>query len=239
MATPHIDAPRQAFAPSVLLPGDPARAAYIAERFLERPERVCAVRNMWGFTGRYCGREVSVMGSGMGIPSALIYATELIDHYGVRRLLRIGTCGGVANGLELGDLVLALGACTDSAVNRTRFGGCDFAATASFALVEPLVTTARARGLALRVGTVFSTDLFYAADPAALARMQSMGVLGVEMEAAGLYGLAAHRGVEAAALLTVSDHLLDGRAMSPAQRESGLDDMIELALEGVCREPTS
>ena len=237
MTTPHIDAPDGAFASSLLLPGDPARAAYIAERFLEAPRRVCGLRNMWGFTGRYCGREVSVMGSGMGIPSALIYATELIDHYGVRRLLRIGTCGGVAADLELGDLVLALGACTDSAVNRTRFGGCDFAAIASYPLVESLVATARARGAALRVGNVFSADLFYAADSNALTSMQAMGVLGVEMEAAGLYGLAAHRGVQAAALLTVSDQLLDGRAMPPAQRELGLNGMIEIALESLCVDP--
>ncbi len=218
---------------TVLLPGDPARAAYIAERFFDEPKRVCSLRNMWGYTGSYRGHAVSVMGSGMGIPSSLIYATELIDHFGVQRLLRVGTCGAVAAELELGDLVLASGACTDSGVNRQRFGGYDFAAIASFAMVEPLVATARAKGLSMRVGNVFSTDLFYSPDPLALSRMQAMGVLGVEMEAAGLYGLAAQKRVEAATLLTVSDHLLDGSSMSPAARESGLATMIGLALDSL------
>ena len=237
MATPHIDAPSDAFAQTVLLPGDPARAAYIAEHFFDQPRRVCSLRNMWGYTGSYRGHPVSVMGTGMGIPSSLIYATELIEHFGVKRLLRIGTCGTVSAELDLGDIVLALGACTDSGVNRQRFGAGDFAAIASFGMVEPLVATARAKGLSMRVGNVFSTDLFYSADPLAVSRMQAMGVLGVEMEAAGLYGLAAQKQVEAATLLTVSDHLLDGRSMASAARQSGLETMIGLALDSLWIDP--
>ncbi|MBD8526203.1 purine-nucleoside phosphorylase [Pseudomarimonas arenosa] len=233
MSTPHIEADPGAFADTVLLPGDPLRAAYIAERFFSEAECVNTVRNMLGFTGRFRGQRISVMGTGMGIPSCLIYATELVQHYGVRRLLRIGTCGGVAEGLALGDLVLALGACTDSAVNRQRFAGLDFAATASWPLLARIAAEAAAQHCRLKVGNVFSSDLFYATDPDATVRMRRMGVLAVEMEAAGLYGLAAERGVEAAALLSVSDLLPDGASMSAEQRRAGLDRMVELALSAI------
>lgn len=230
MTTPHIDAADGAFADTVLLPGDPLRAAYIAEHFLQDVERVTSLRNMLGYTGRFRDQRISVMGSGMGIPSCLIYATELIEHYGVRRLLRVGTCGGIAPQLQLGDLVLALGACTDSAVNRQRFAGHDFAATASWPLLQRIATEAQRRQLQLKVGNVHSSDLFYSVDPHLHAALVRMGVLGVEMEAAGLYGLAAERGVQAAALLTVSDLLPAGGSMSGEQRQRGLDLMIELAL---------
>ena len=214
MTTPHIDAADGAFADTVLLPGDPLRAAYIAEHFLQDVERVTSLRNMLGYTGRFRDQRISVMGSGMGIPSCLIYATELIEHYGVRRLLRVGTCG----------------ACTDSAVNRQRFAGHDFAATASWPLLQRIATEAQRRQLQLKVGNVHSSDLFYSVDPHLHAALVRMGVLGVEMEAAGLYGLAAERGVQAAALLTVSDLLPAGGSMSGEQRQRGLDLMIELAL---------
>lgn len=230
MPTPHISAAPDAFADTVLLPGDPLRAAYIAERFLDKAECVTSVRNMLGFTGEYRGRRISVMGSGMGIPSCLVYATELIDHYSVRRLLRIGTCGAVADTLELGDLVLALGACTDSAVNRRRFAGYEFSAIASWPLLQKVARQAERQAACIAVGNVFSSDVFYSADTRLFTTLSDMGVLVVEMEAAGLYGLAAQRGVEAVALLTVSDHLQRGQTMSPAHRESGLEAMIELAL---------
>lgn len=233
MPTPHINAQPGDFADTVLLPGDPLRAAWIAEHLLEDARCVTSVRNMLGFTGRYREREVSVMGSGMGIPSCLIYATELVDHYGVRRLLRVGTCGAVQPTLALGDLVLAMGACTDSGVNRQRFGGQDFAAIAAWPLLQAVATAAGRNGVPVAVGNVYSSDLFYAADPGLLARLQRMGVLGIEMEAAGLYGLAAERGVEALALLTVSDQLVDGGAMDAAQREAGLERMLSLALDAL------
>lgn len=231
MPTPHIDAAPGAFAETVLMPGDPLRARAIAARFLEGAEQVCGLRNMLGFTGRFRGRRVSVMGSGMGIPSCSLYATELIAHYGVRRLIRVGTCGAVADSLRLGDLVLALGAGTDSNVNRLRLGGHDFPATASWPLLRALDDAARRRGQPLAVGNVFSTDLFYSPETDLVARLAKMGLLAVEMEAAGLYGVAAERGAEAAALLAVSDHLLRGEHMDPALRERGLEAMLELALE--------
>jgi purine-nucleoside phosphorylase len=230
MTTPHIEAPAGAFADTVLLPGDPLRARYIAERFLSDAQVVTAVRNMYGYTGSYRGQRLSVMGSGMGIPSCSIYASELIDHYGVKRLLRIGTCGATHTALSLGDLILGLGASTDSGVNRTRFGGYDLAAIASWPLARAIDDAARAAGRALHVGNVYSTDLFYSPQPGLIEMLTRVGILGIEMEAAGLYTAAAERGAQAAALLTVSDHLISGARMSSEQRQRGLDEMIEVAL---------
>ncbi len=231
MPTPHIDAATNAFADTVLLPGDPLRARMIAERYFDDAVQVTGLRNMLGFTGHYRGRRLSVMGSGIGIPSCSLYATELIVEYGVRRLIRVGTCGAIANALQLGDLVLALGAATDSGVNRQRFSGHDYAATASWPLLAAIASQAATRDQPLNIGNVFSSDLFYSPDPGLNDTLARMGILAVEMEAAGLYGVAAERGAQAVALLTVSDHLRRGEAMDAAQRERGLDAMLGLALD--------
>jgi purine-nucleoside phosphorylase len=233
MTTPHINAVAGAFAETVLLPGDPARARHIAVNLLQDAEQVTDVRNMLGFTGSWRGHRVSVMGSGMGIPSCSIYATELVREYGVRRLIRVGTCGATRADVQLGDVVVALGASTDSRVNRLRFGGHDFAALASFDLVRRVADAARVAGIAARIGNVFSTDLFYHPDPAIFDLLDRYGVLGVEMEAAGLYGVAAELGVEALAVLAVSDHIRRKQAMTPAQRETGLDAMVRVVLDAI------
>jgi purine-nucleoside phosphorylase len=233
VTTPHIAARPGDFADTVLLPGDPLRARHIAERFLEDATLVTDVRGMLGYTGTWNGQPISVMGSGMGIPSCCIYATELIAHFGVRRLLRVGTCGAVRGDVALGDLVLGLAASTDSNINRLRFRGLDHAAAASWPLLRDIAATAEARGVALHVGPIFSTDLFHADEPALLDHLERMGILGIEMEAAGLYGVAAEHGVQAATLLTVADHLRHGGAMSPEQRQRGLDRMIRLALDAL------
>ncbi len=233
MTTPHINAPAGAFAETVLLPGDPARARWIATELLEDAEQVTDVRNMLGFTGIWRGQRVSVMGSGMGIPSCSIYATELVREYGVRRLVRVGTCGTSAADVALGDIVVALGASTDSRVNRLRFGGHDLAGLASYALVRAVDDAARKAGRPLRIGNVFSTDLFYHPDPALFDLLDRHGVLGVEMEAAGLYGVAAELGVEAIAVMTVSDQIRNRQAMPPAQRETGLEAMLRIVLDAV------
>lgn len=237
MSTPHIDAPAGAFADTVLLPGDPLRARHIAETLFEDATEVTAVRGMLGFTGHYRGRRLSVMGSGMGIPSISIYATELVRHYGVRRLLRVGTCGAVQDHLALGDVVVAAGAGTDSRVNRRRFGGMDFPAIASWPLLQAVARAAEARHAALSVGAVFSSDLFYAPEPDLVSTLSRMGVLAIEMEAAGLYGVAAAEGVEALAVCTVSDHLLRGEHMGAAERQSGVDAMLRLVLDAVSAMP--
>lgn len=233
MSTPHIDAPAGAFADTVLLPGDPLRARHIAETLFDDATEVTAVRGMLGFTGHYRGRRLSVMGSGMGIPSISIYATELIRHYGVRRLVRVGTCGALQPGLALGDVILAAGAGTDSVTNRRRFGGMDFPALASWPLLQALATQARISAVPVQVGAVFSTDLFYAPEPELVATLSGMGILAVEMEAAGLYGVAAAEGAEALAVLSVSDHLLWHEHMSPAQRQAGIDPMLRLVLDAL------
>ncbi|HET9260207.1 MAG TPA: purine-nucleoside phosphorylase [Acidimicrobiia bacterium] len=231
--TPHISAAPGDFAPSILLPGDPLRAKHIADNFLDDAEQVNEVRNMLGYTGTYQGVPVSVMGTGMGIPSASIYATELIREYGVERLIRVGSCGAVTDRIAVRDVVLAIGACTDSGVNRARYGGLDFAATADYWLLAAAVDAAAARGVSVKVGNVHSADLFYNPDPDAFTRMEAMGVLAVEMEAAGLYGVAAEHGGRALTICTVSDHIKTGEATTSEERQSTFDEMVEIALETV------
>ncbi|MFZ0625795.1 MAG: purine-nucleoside phosphorylase [Acidimicrobiia bacterium] len=233
MPTPHISAERGDFAPSVLLPGDPLRARHIAENFLEDIKEVNAVRNMLGYTGTYRDTPVSVMGTGMGIPSASIYATELIAEFGVERLIRVGSCGGILPTIELRDVILAIGACTDSGVNRARYGGYDYAATADFDLLRAAATAAEAKGISVKVGNVHSADLFYNPDDEAFDRMEAMGVLAVEMEAAGLYGVAAEKGGRALTIATVSDHVRTGASTSPEERQETFNEMVEIALETV------
>jgi purine-nucleoside phosphorylase len=233
MPTPHIDAGHGDFAEAVLLPGDPLRAQHIAETFLDAPRRVTAVRNMLGFTGTYQAMPVSVMGTGMGIPSASIYATELVNEYEVQRLIRVGSCGGLRSGIGLRDVILAGGASTDSGVNRARYGGMDFAATADFNLLRTAHEAAAAAGVEVKVGNVHSSDLFYHPDKERFEVMASMGILAVEMEAAGLYGVAAETGARALAILTVSDLIITGETTSSSQREKTFDDMVKIALEAL------
>ena len=233
MPTPHISAEPDAFADICLLPGDPLRARYVAGEFLEDATLVTAVRNMEGYTGTYRGRRVSVMGTGMGIPSISIYATELIREYGVQSLIRIGSCGGIDPSLTLGDVVIAAGASTDSNVNRQRFGGHDFASIADFALTRDLVDAAERSGASVRVGGILSSDLFYRPDLEIFALARRMGLLAVEMEAAGLFGVAAENGARAAAIMTVSDVIGEDAQMTSDERERTLDDMITIALDAV------
>jgi purine-nucleoside phosphorylase len=236
MPTPHISAEPGDFAESILLPGDPLRAQYIAESFLDDAVQVNAVRNMFGYTGSFEGMAVSVMGTGMGIPSASIYATELIRDYGVKKLVRVGSCGGISSDIALRDVVVATGACTDSVVNRTRYGGWDFAAVADFGLVRATVDAAEAKGIEVRTGLVHSTDLFYNPTEGAFDLMDKMGVLAIEMEAAGLYGVAAEFGARALTIATVSDHIRTGEQTSPEERQTTFDDMVVLALDALVRD---
>jgi purine-nucleoside phosphorylase len=231
MPTPHISAQPGDFAETVLMPGDPQRAEHIANTFLENARRVTDVRNTWGYTGTFQGRRLSVMAHGMGIPSCSIYATELVQDYGVKTLIRVGSCGALAPEVKLGDVLIALGASTDSKVNRIRFLDHDFAALADFGLVERAVKAARARNVPVRVGNVFSSDLFYSPQKQLFDTLEKLGILGVEMEAAGLYGLAAEYGVRALTLLTVSDHIRRDEKMSSDERRTSFDAMIRVALD--------
>jgi purine-nucleoside phosphorylase len=231
MATKHINAEPGDFAPTVLMPGDPLRARFIAETFLDEPQQVCDVRNVLGFTGAYRGLPVSVMAHGMGIPSASIYFSELMEHFGVKRIIRVGSCGTAHPEVKLRNVVIAMGASTDSGVNRVRFMGHDLAALASFDLVRHAVRTAEAKGLAYHVGNIFSADLFYTPQPELFELMARYDILGVEMESAGLYPLAAEHRVQALAMCTVSDDIRTGEHLSSAERQTTFDDMIVLALE--------
>lgn len=233
MATPHINAERGDFADTVLMPGDPLRAQYIADTFLSDVKLVNKVRNMLGFTGSYKGRRISVMGHGMGIPSVSIYAKELITEFDVKTLIRIGSCGAVRDDVNLRDVVIGLGASTDSKVNRIRFKDHDFAAIADFELVANAVAAARARGVPVKVGNIFSADLFYSPQADLFQLMRDYGILGVEMEAAGLYGVAAEFGARALTICTVSDHILRHEALSADERQTSFNDMMEVALESV------
>ncbi|MCG7535342.1 purine-nucleoside phosphorylase [Pseudoalteromonas sp. OOF1S-7] len=226
----HINAPADAFADTVLLPGDPLRAKFIAEHFLTDVTEVNTVRNMLGYTGLFQGYRVSVMGTGMGIPSCSIYAKELITEYKVKNLIRVGSCGAVSRQIQLRDIIIAMGACTDSKVNRIRFKDHDFAAIANFNLLNTCVNTAAKLALKVHVGNVFSSDLFYTPQPDMFDLMDNMGILGVEMEAAGLYGVAAQYGAKALAILTVADHITLNTHLSSDARQSSFEEMIQLAL---------
>ena len=230
MATPHINAADGAFAETVLMPGDPLRAKHIAETFLTDAVCVNTVRNMFGYTGTYHGKPVSVLGSGMGIPSMSIYATELVKYYGVKNIIRIGSCGGLPLSVKVRDVVIGMGASTDSNVNRNRLAGMDFAAMASFSLLEKAVAAARAKAIDVKVGNVFTSDLFYNPSESLFDTLEKYGVLAVEMEAAGLYGVAAEYGINALAIFTVSDHIRTGESLSAELRQTSFNEMVEVAL---------
>ena len=227
----HIGAEQGQIASTVLLPGDPLRAKHIAETKLQDVICFNEVRGMWGYTGRYGDKTVSVMGSGMGIPTLSIYVNELVMEYNVKTLIRVGTCGAFQPYLKLGDIVLAMSASTDSHINRLRFGGMDYAPTASFHLLHSAHEAAIEREIDVHIGGIFSADSFYNDDPDWWKIWAEYGALVVEMESAGLYTLAAKHKVSALSILTVSDSLVTGDAATAEQREKGFATMAELALE--------
>ncbi|WP_203623934.1 MULTISPECIES: purine-nucleoside phosphorylase [unclassified Lacticaseibacillus] len=230
----HIDAPKDAIADVVLLPGDPLRAKYIAETYLDDPVLYNTVRNAFGYTGTYQGRRVSVQATGMGIPSISIYATELMKDYGVKTLIRVGTTGGLAPQVKVRDLVLAQGATTDSSIILNTFGaGLYFAPLADFGLLETAAKLARETNLRCHVGNVLGEDRFYN-DEMDRQKLIDYGVLATEMETPALYLLAAKYHRRALAILTVSNHLVTGEETTAQERQTSFDDMIRLALQTVC-----
>lgn len=228
MPTPHISAADGAFAPTVLMPGDPLRAARIADSFLSDAHKVTDVRAMAGFTGTWQGTPVSVMPSGMGVPSAAIYITELIRHYGVVRLIRVGTAGAYQPDLELRKIVAADSATTNS--NLPTMIGAQPPFTASPDLLATAISTAQAHGVELVTGPIFTSDAFYEPSDDGHTANAANGVLCVEMETAALYGIAAVEGVDALTLLTMTDHLVDGSHLTSDERQNSVDEMLELAL---------
>ena len=229
--TPHNNAKAGDFAKTVLMPGDPLRAKYIAETYLENPRQVNAVRNMFGYTGTYKGKEVSVMGAGMGMPSIGIYSYELFNFYDVDQIIRIGSAGGFQDNIKLMDVVIAMGACTDSNFAYQYGLPGTFAPIADYGLLSRAVETATRQGTNVIVGNVLSTDVFYNTMSNANDLWKNMGVLAVEMEAAGLYMNAAKAGKKALCMLTISDHVYTGEALDAEERQLGFGKMMEIALE--------
>jgi purine-nucleoside phosphorylase len=233
----HIAAEKGQIAPRVLFPGDPLRAKWIAETYLSDVICYTEIRNMFGFTGTYKGERISVQGSGMGQPSAAIYANELFAEYDVQTLIRVGTCGALAESVRIRDVIVAMSASTDSQMNRLRFHGIDYAPTADYQLLRAAVDAAEAAGLNVHVGQVFSGDLFYNDRPDLVARTAEYGVLGIEMEASALYTLAAKFGRRALGIMTVSDHLITKEETTAEERQTTFSEMITIALDAAIEVP--
>ena len=230
----HIGAQPGDIAERVLLPGDPLRAKWIAETYLDDPKCYTQLRGMLGFTGRWRGVPVSVQGSGMGMPSASIYTHELINDYGVRSVIRVGSCGALAEDLQLGDVIAAIGSATDSNMNRSRFDGLiDYAPVADFGLLRAAADVAQQRGIALRVGPILAADAFYTDRPDLYRTLADYGVLAVEMESAAIYTIAARYRAKALTILTVSDQIVRGERMDADRREQGFGEMVQIGLDAV------
>lgn len=230
----HIGAKENEIAETVLLPGDPLRAKYIAETFLEDVSCYNEVRGMLGFTGTYKGERISVQGTGMGVPSISIYINELMNSYGVQQLIRVGTCGAIQKDVKVRDVILAMSASTDSQMNRLTFGGVDYAPTANFDLLKKAYDAGMEKGLNLKVGNVFTADMFYN-DNAEHEKWAQYGILAIEMESAALYTLAAKYNRRALSVLTVSDHILTGEETTSEERQTTFNDMIIVALEAAIK----
>lgn len=228
----HIMSEKKEYvADTVLLPGDPLRAKFIADNYLQ--DIICynEVRGMYGFTGTYKGKKISVQGTGMGMPSHSIYVNELINEYGAKRLIRVGSAGSISDKADVRDIVLAQSACTNSAINKRRFKGMDYAPTSDFNLLYKAYNIATQKGAIVKVGSVLSSDLFYDDTDVSAQLWADYGVLAIDMETAELYTLASKSGVEALSILTISDHVFKGIETSPKEREQGFTDMMEIALE--------
>jgi purine-nucleoside phosphorylase len=226
----HIEAKKGEIAETVLMPGDPLRAQWIAETFLENVFCYNKVRGMLGYTGIYKGKRISVQGSGMGIPSAMIYYHELINYYGIKNIIRVGSAGSFQKDIKLRDIVLAMAASTTSGINNNRFANSDYSPTANFDLLLNATLYARDKGIKIKAGNVLSADEFYEDNPDSYKLWAKYGVLCAEMEASGLYTIAAKYNIRALAILTISDSLVTGEQISSSERETSFNEMVEIAL---------
>ena len=232
----HIGAKQGDIAETILLPGDPLRAKYIAETFLEDVVCYNEVRGMLGYTGTYKGERISVQGTGMGVPSISIYVNELIQSYGVKNLIRVGTCGALKKEVKVRDVILAMSATSDSGVNRLQFNGMDFAPTADFNLLKNAYDAAAEKEMSVHVGNVFTSDSFYRDNPEIFQQLADYQVLGVEMETSALYTIAAKYGVNALTVLTVSDHIVTGEETTSEERQTTFKEMMIIALEAALKQ---
>lgn len=230
----HIGANKGDIADKILLPGDPLRAKFIAENYFENVKQYNEVRGMLGYTGTYKGERISVQGTGMGVPSISIYVNELMNDYDVQKLVRVGTCGGMQEDVNIRDVILAQGSTTDSQMNRNTFGGVDYAPLADFDLLKKAHNITEEKGLTTHVGNVFTSDIFYRDNSETFNQLlMDHRVLGVEMETTALYTLAAKFNRQALSILTVSDHIITGEATTSEERQTSFNQMMELALETV------
>ncbi|NOJ04163.1 purine-nucleoside phosphorylase [Vibrio splendidus] len=229
--TVHIAGTAEDFASTVIMPGDPLRAKYIAETYLEDSKLVTDIRNMLGYTGYYKGQRISVMGHGMGVPSMVLYGHELINDFGVKRIIRIGSVGATQKDVMMRDVILAQAAGTDSPTNAKRSNGYHMATSATFELLHNAYVSAKEKNIDVKVGNVFTGDLYYDPDEDLIPALERFGVLGIDMEVAGLYGLAQQFGIESLAILTVSDHCITGEETTAEERQLSFNNMIEIALE--------
>jgi purine-nucleoside phosphorylase len=227
----HIEAKKGDIAETILLPGDPLRAKWIADTYLENVYCFNKVRNMFGYTGNYQGQRISVMGTGMGVPSISIYAHELITEYDVKNLIRVGSAGSYQKNILIRDVVIAMAASSNSSLNKLRFNGADYAPTASFELFQKAIEVAKVKHIPIKAGNVFTSDVFYADDFESYKKWADFGVLCVEMESAGLYTIAAKHNVNALTILTISDSLVTGERTTTKERETTFKDMMKIALE--------
>lgn len=227
----HLGAKKGDIAETVLLPGDPLRAKWIADTFLTDVSCYNEVRGMYGYTGMFEGKRVSVQGTGMGVPSTLIYANELIQEYDVKQLIRVGSAGSYQKDIKLRDVVIAMAASSNSAINRHRFRGADYAPTASFDLFKKAIRIAEEKSIPIKAGNVLTSDTFYADDFYDYRLWAEFGVLCVEMETAALYTVAAKYNVDALSILTISDNLVTGQRTTAEERETSFKDMINIALQ--------
>ncbi|ANZ22723.1 purine nucleoside phosphorylase DeoD-type [Buchnera aphidicola (Diuraphis noxia)] len=233
MSTLHINSKKNDFSDIVLMPGDPLRAKYIAENYLNNFYQINNTRLMLAYTGFYKNRKVSIMSHGIGIPSASLYVRELIVGYDVKKIIRIGTCGAVRDDIKLRDIVISMGACTDSKVNRIKFNNHDFCALSDFNMLYKTVEISKKLNINVHVGNFFTTDSFYNDDAKMLKILKKYNVLGVDMETAGIYGIASEFKAKALSICTVSDHIVKQESISSGDRESSFNDMINIALESI------
>lgn len=231
MPTLHIKSEKKAFSNIVLMPGDPVRAKYIAENYLENPVQINDTRLMLAYTGYYKNKKISVMSHGIGIPSASLYVRELILEYNVKKIIRVGTCGTIQNNIKLRDIVISMGASTDSKVNRIRFNNHDYAAIADFEMIFHAFSTAKKMNFKVHIGNFFTTDSFYTESEDMLKILKKYNIIGIDMETAGIYAVASELKAQALSICTVSDHIIKKDAVSSKDRESSFHNMITLSLE--------
>ncbi|WP_343188590.1 purine-nucleoside phosphorylase [Buchnera aphidicola (Neophyllaphis varicolor)] len=233
MITPHINANKTDFSDIVILTGDPIRTKYIAFNWLKNVVEISNVRSMLGFTGMYKDIKVSIMSHGMGIPSSAIYIKELLTFYNVKKIIRLGTCGSIIKGINLKDIIIGMGACTDSSFNRLRFNNYDYAAIADFDMLNKFFETSKKLNYKVYIGNLFSTDFFYTIDPILFKLIKNYNILGIDMETAGIYSIASELNVQAISVCTVSDIINTSKSLNYIDRESKLNKMINLALESI------